>query len=192
MAISKTRTFIAIDAVDEVHVRALQAIDRLRSAEDNVKWVAPDNLHWTLQFLGNISDQQMAEVCRVVGKIAARQAPFHLTAKGVGAFPKLERPRTLWLGAEEGTEALCQLQADVEEELAEIGFRVENRRYVPHLTLGRVGRGSHGNAILAERLTKLSEYNGGVMAVDEVTVYESVLEREGPVYHVLARAALEG
>ena len=71
---------------------ALQAIDRLRSAADNVKWVAPENLHWTLQFLGDITDEEMAAVCRVAGKVAARHDAFPLTAAGVGAFPKPERP----------------------------------------------------------------------------------------------------
>lgn len=192
MSKSKTRTFIAIEAIDEVHAKALQVIDRLQSAAENVKWVAPDNLHWTLQFLGDITDEQMAKTCRLVGKVAARHEPFALTAAGVGAFPKVERPRTLWLGAGQGSEAMCQLQAELEDRLAELGFRGENRRFVPHLTLGRLGRGSHGGRVLAERVAQLADFDGGVMAVDEVTVFGSVLEREGPAYHVLSRAPLAG
>ncbi len=192
MSRSKTRTFVAIEAVDEVHARALQAIDRLSGDAENVKWVAPDNLHWTLQFLGDIADVQMAEACRIVGKVAARHAPFGLTATGVGAFPKVERPRTLWLGAGQGGEALCQLQADLEDALAELGFRGENRRYVPHLTLGRLGRGSHGGLALAERVAQMSDFEGGSMEVDEVKVFASILERGGPIYHVLSHAPLTG
>ncbi len=192
MSRTKTRTFIAIEAVDEVHVKALQVIDRLQSAAENVKWVAPDNLHWTLQFLGDITDEQMAETCRLVGKVAARHKPFARTAAGVGAFPKAERPRTLWLGAGQGSEAMCQLQAELEDQLAELGFRGENRRFVPHLTLGRLGRGSHGGQLLAERVAQMADFDGGIMTVDEVTVFGSVLERAGPTYHVLSRAPLAG
>jgi 2'-5' RNA ligase len=192
MSRSKTRTFIAIEANDEVRVRALQAIDRLSRDAENVKWVAPDNLHWTLQFLGDISYEQMAEACRIVGKVAARHKPFVLTATGVGAFPKIDRPRTLWLGAGQGGDQLCTLQSVLEEGLAELGFRGENRRYVPHLTLGRLARGSHGGQALAAGVAELSNFEGGAMEVDEVTVFASVLEREGPTYHVLSHAPLGG
>ena len=52
---SKTRTFIAVEAVDAVHVRADD--DRsIAECADHVKWVDPENLHWTLQFLGDLSD----------------------------------------------------------------------------------------------------------------------------------------
>lgn len=189
---AKTRTFIAIEAVDEVHGRALHAIDELASAAGDVKWVAPDNLHWTLQFLGDITDEVMAAACRIVGRIAASHGPFSLTAHGVGAFPKIERPRTLWLGADEGSEPLCALQDELEEALCELGFRGENRRFVPHLTLGRLGRYSRATPALVERLESLADFSGGSMAVDEVTVYASELERSGPVYHVLATAPLGG
>lgn len=186
----RTRTFIAIEAVDEVHVRALQVIDLLAEAAQNVKWVEPDKLHWTLHFLGDITDEDIAHVCRLVGKVADRHEPFLLTARAVGAFPKPERPRTLWLGAGQGSESLCRLQADLEEGLAKLGFRGENRRYVPHLTLGRVNRGREGGPQLAETLAELAEFDGGRMEVDEVTVYASVLAREGATYHILSRAEL--
>jgi 2'-5' RNA ligase len=70
-----------------------------------------------------------------------------------------------------------------------LGFRGENRAFVPHLTLGRVNRGDAGR-MLAERLEKLSDFDGGVMGVDAVTVFASELGRDGPTYHVLANAPL--
>src|SRR5262245_48586904 len=84
LPLSKTRTFIAVDAVDAVQVAALQAIDRLRSATESVKWVEPDNLHWTMQFLGDLTDQEMAEVCLRTTRAAARHESFELAARGVG------------------------------------------------------------------------------------------------------------
>jgi 2'-5' RNA ligase len=187
---AKTRTFIAIEAFDEVHAAALTAIDRLRSATDNVKWVEPENLHWTLQFLGDLTDVEMAEVCLRTVRTAAKHEAFTLEARGVGAFPSNERPRTLWLGVGEGAERVIALQAAIEEALRSLGFRGENRQFVPHLTLGRVGRGSDGGRVLAERLAKLADFDGGAMGVDAVTVYASELGRDGPTYHVLARAPL--
>lgn len=193
---SKTRTFIAVEAADEAHVAALAAIDRLRTAAEGVRWVAPDNLHWTLQFLGDLDDREMAEVCLRTVRVAARHEAFELEARGVGAFPSIQRPRTLWLGAGAGSERFCALQTDVEASLRELGFRGEGRGFIPHITLGRIasravpGPGRRGVPQLVERLAKLADFDGGLMSVDEVIVFASELGRDGPVYSVLARAPL--
>ncbi|MBX3434788.1 MAG: RNA 2',3'-cyclic phosphodiesterase [Pirellulales bacterium] len=187
---SKTRTFIAVAAVDAVHAAAVLAIERLASAAENVKWVEPDNLHWTLKFLGDLDDQEMATVCLRVARAVADVPAFTLEARGVGAFPSIQRPRTLWLGAGEGSERMCKLQGVVEQAIASMGFHNENRQFVPHLTLGRASRGGNPGPVLSDRLAKLANDPGGTMGVDEVIVYASELSRDGPRYHVLATAPL--
>jgi 2'-5' RNA ligase len=189
--LSKTRTFIAVEATDEAQGGALAAIDRLRSAAEGIRWVHPDNLHWTIQFLGDLDDREMAEVCLRTVRVAKRHEAFEMKAVGVGAFPSIQRPRTLWLGAGEGSEPFCTLQADIEAAMRELGFRGEGRGFTPHLTIGRAGRGAGGAAgVLSERLAKLADFDGGVMNVDQVTVFASELGRDGPEYSVLARAPL--
>jgi 2'-5' RNA ligase len=188
--VPKTRTFIAVEAMDAVHTSALAAIDRLRSAAEGVRWVEPQNLHWTVQFLGDLDDREMAEVCLRTVRVAARHEAFELEARGVGAFPSIQRPRTLWLGAGEGGERFRALQSEIEQSLESLGFRPESRQFTPHLTLGRTGRSPGAAAALAERLAGLADFDGGVMSVDEVIVFASELGRDGPEYSVLARAPL--
>ena len=188
----KTRTFIAVEAVDGVHAQAMSVIDRLRTLGSHVKWVEPENLHWTLQFLGDLKDEEVAEVCRRVQKVVADVEPFSLTGNGVGAFPKLDRPRVLWLGAGEGTDNYCRLQSAIEKSLDAMGFRGENRRFVPHLTLGRVGPAGENIEAFAEQLSALADFAGGQMFVDEVTVYQSEPQRSGPKYVPLAHLKLGG
>ena len=149
-------------------------------------------MHWTLQFLGDLDDDELAQVCRRVEGAVREHVPFQLVAHGVGAFPSIARPRTLWLGAGKGGDALCRLQAASEKALDDLGFRGERRPYVPHLTLGRLGRGRADRQRLVERLTELAEFEGDSMLVDEVTVQASYLKRSGPTYQVLARAPLVG
>ncbi|MCA9234876.1 MAG: RNA 2',3'-cyclic phosphodiesterase [Planctomycetales bacterium] len=192
---AKTRTFIAVAAIDSVHAAAVGAIERLASATDNVKWVEPENLHWTLQFLGDLDDQEMATVCLRVTRVAAKLPAFTIEGQGVGAFPSVERPRTLWLGAGQGSEQFCALQREIEDSLLSLGFRGDARQFTPHLTLGRASRGGNPGLVLSERLAKLADYPGeggpgATQAVDEVTVFASELTRDGPKYHVLASAPL--
>jgi len=189
---SKTRTFIAVAASDEVYASARATIAMLRPLSGNVSWVVPDNLHWTLQFLGEVDDTGVYAICREVARAAADVKAFALSALGVSAFPSIDKPRAIWLGAGEGSDALCELQDRIEDRMAKLGFRPERRRYTPHLTIGRVQQGSHGGAPLGEKLAELINFEGGLMEVDEVIVYGSELSREGPTYHVLGRASLAG
>lgn len=186
----KTRTFIAVDALDAVQVAALTAIDLLRGVGHDVNWVGPDNLHWTMQFLGDLSDQDLAEVCLRVPRAVARHEAFELSAEGVGAFPSINKPRTIWLGAGQGADRLAALHASIDDALAPLGFRRESRPFTPHVTLGRVGRTGHAGPEVVERLTTLADFDGGVMEVAEAIVYASDLSRDGPTYTVLARAPL--
>jgi 2'-5' RNA ligase len=189
---SKTRTFIAVEALDAVQAAAVTAIDRLRGGAENVNWVDPENLHWTMQFLGDLTDQEMAEVCLRTLRAAAQHDAFELSALGVFAFPSIQRPRTLWLGAGEGRERLVELHNSIDDALFSLGFRRDSRDFTPHVTLGRVGQGAHAGPVVSERLAKLADYDGGIMEVAEVIVYASELTRDGPTYTVLARAPLAG
>ncbi|MCG8448789.1 MAG: RNA 2',3'-cyclic phosphodiesterase [Pirellulales bacterium] len=188
---SKTRTFIAIEATDEVESLALATIEQLRTYSSSMKWVAPGNLHWTLQFLGDVNDVQIYEICRSVAQVAAQFSCFSLTSDYVGAFPSTTKPRAVWLGAGEGSKKLCQLQAHIEESLSNLGFRPEGKRFVPHLTLGRVGRQKHAGQAFVQQLTNMNEPDAGSMTVEEVIVFGSELEHGGPIYHVLGRAPLQ-
>ncbi|MEM9352010.1 MAG: RNA 2',3'-cyclic phosphodiesterase [Planctomycetota bacterium] len=187
----KTRTFISVPAAPAVCDRAAEAIRLLRQDDDGVKWVDRHAMHWTLQFLGDLTDADIAEVCFRVQDAVAGFAPFPLVCRGLGAFPAPDRPKTLWLGAATGGPELCALQAEVESSLDDLGFRTDRRQYRPHLTLGRIGRGAPP-AALKEAVSALEDYDGGEMIVDEVAVMASRLHREGPAHTVLATAPLDG
>lgn len=190
---AKTRTFIGIAATDELRSSAQELTARLQPHVRDVRWVLPENLHYTLSFLGDISDQDLASVCGLIEAVASDCEPFSLETVGVRAFPSLSRPRTIWIGAGEGAEELCNLQGEIEQSLAGLGFRGENRQYVPHLTIGRAGRTRAATAnTLPAVLESLTDFSAGTLPVDEVTIYASRLRREGPEYSVLARCGLVG
>lgn len=185
----KIRTFVAIAISDDIRTRARAAMKQLASIAPDVKWVEPQSLHWTLNFLGNVEQREIGEICMAVAEGALEHEPFELETRGAGAFPAADRPRTLWLGVGQGRDEMIALQASIEKALESLGFRGEARRYTPHLTFGRPGRGERPQA-LAAQLAAMADFNGGRMLVDEVTIYSSELTREGPVYESLAVAPL--
>jgi 2'-5' RNA ligase len=185
----KTRTFIAVPLAPDIGNRAMQLVRQLQPVAGDVKWVAPEHMHWTLQFLGNVADLEIPAVCDAVAAAVADVEPFELTVRGAGAFPSADRPRTLWLGAGRGANEMVTLQSAIELGLESLGFHGENRRYTPHVTLGRAGRDHPPHALAAE-LASLADFAAGTMLVDEVTIFASLLGREGPEYRVLAHASL--
>ena len=188
---STVRTFIAVESSGAVASRAAALIERLRAADAKVTWVAPENMHWTLKFLGDIDLTQTADICRAVGEAAAPVAPFDVEVQGVGAFPNLARPRAVWLGVGKGREQLISLAAAIDARLAAIGFKPEGRRFSPHLTIGRV-RGEKNLPELADQLEQRADYPAGMMEVDEVVVFASYLERGGPIHEPLGHLPLRG
>jgi RNA 2',3'-cyclic 3'-phosphodiesterase len=183
------RTFIAVSASAEVRRSAVKLADALRPVAGDVKWVAPENLHWTLQFLGELDTLEIPGVCTAVASAAAEIEAFNLEVRGAGAFPAPDRPRTLWIGAGAGAQAMVALHAAIQKKLDRLGVRSEQRRYVPHLTIGRAGRNKAPRSLVRE-LAGLAEFDAGSMLVDEVAVYSSKLGSDGPIYDALSRAPL--
>jgi len=185
----KLRTFIAVELPDDLRARAVAVARQLATVAPEVKWVEPQSLHWTLQFLGNVEEREIGEICAAVAEAVLAHEPFDLQLRGAGAFPSSDRPRTLWLGVGQGQDEMIALQASIERSIEPLGFRGEARRYTPHLTIGRPGRGGRPGE-LARELAALADYDGGTMLVDEVTVYSSELTRGGPIYTPLGIAPL--
>jgi 2'-5' RNA ligase len=185
----RTRTFVAVETNHEIRQRAVEFVRQLAATAADVKWVLPENLHWTLQFLGDVDDLEIPSVCTAVAEAANEFEPFDLNALGAGAFPSADRPRTIWIGAGQGGAEMSALQKSIDRRLRKLGYRSEHRRFVPHLTLGRAGR--HGRpASMASALANLQDFDAGSMLVDEVTIFASRLTREGSIYEPLSRAPL--
>jgi 2'-5' RNA ligase len=183
------RTFIAVVASPEVRAAARKVAQQLAPVAHDVRWVVDDNLHWTLQFLGDIETLEIPAVCNAVTQGVREIPAFELEVRGAGAFPAADRPRTLWLGAGTGAQSMVALQAGIQRQLDRLGHRGESRRYVPHLTLGRTGGKTPPRSLVRE-LASLADYDAGTMLVDEVAVFSSKLGPEGPTYDVLAHAQL--
>lgn len=184
------RTFIAVDLADRIKRRAGDMVERLRVAGAPVKWVEPSRMHITLQFLGNVSADEITTVCHEVGQAVQEIPAFTLHCRGLGAFPSMERPRVVWLGCTEGSEQLVQLHLAVAAAMERLGFPPEQREFHPHMTLGRIRRGTPSLAQLSELIRANAEFDAGRSDVTEVGVYSSSLKRQGPEYTPLSRAPL--
>ena len=185
------RTFVAIDLDASVRGRTAELVRRWQDLEARINWVERENMHLTLKFLGDIEDRRVPEVCSAVQQAAAAHRPFEVQCQGVGAFPAVERARTIWIGVEQSQGALAALSEDVDEALHAVGYPMESRRYHGHLTIGRVRDPCGQRDEIRRRIEAAADFQAGSSLVNQVVVYSSVLERRGPQYGVLSRVRLK-
>lgn len=175
------RCFVAVRLAENLMRPVIEVVNVLRKTGAGVKWVEPENLHFTLKFLGEISAADVAVAEGAVHRALAGKSRFSISLGGVGAFPSAGSPRVVWLGVTSGAGELRALAADVERELESEGFPGEKRAFSPHLTLGRV-RSPGGAGALSPLLSSLKDRATGSMEVSAVHLMRSTLAPKGPVY----------
>ena len=187
------RLFVALEPPDPVRRRLAALEDELRRgagrAGEDIRWVRPENVHLTLQFLGAVPDERVAAVEEALRTAAAGARPLALAVRGAGGFPNARRPRVLWAGLDGDLAALAALVAAVGARLAKLGFPPEDRPFSPHLTLGRA-RESRGAPGLAGALAGVAQTEPAPWRATELVLFESHLSPRGPRYEAIARVAL--
>src|SRR6185369_11985132 len=131
------RIFIAINLPGDIK----KALGRYQQQwhELPATWVSSKNLHITLVFLGDLTDQELGEVCVVAKNIANQHQTFNVALHTIAYGPgdKLP-PRMIWVGGEKSKE-LSLLENDLENALLEkIHFKPETAAFSPHITLARI------------------------------------------------------
>ena len=173
------RAFIAIELPEELRQRLAQEQSRFRAVAADARWTRPEGIHLTLKFLGEISDEQVAQVTKALQQIKSFE-PFSVAAKGFGFFPDARRPRVFWAGLE-APAALAELAGFVESAMAPLGFPPENRAFSPHLTLARF-KVPRPQTKLQELVREQGGAVLGSFAVSEFFLWESQLLPQGAQY----------
>lgn len=189
------RLFVALDPPELVRRRlaALQAELRRAAgrAAGEVRWVAVDGVHLTLQFLGGVPEERVEAVSAALAAAASESKPLHLELRGAGGFPTARRARVVWAGVGGDVAPLAELVAALGRRLAPLGYAPEERPFHPHLTVGRA-RDPHGAPGLAAALATAGAAPGAPWRAGELVLFQSHLSPQGPRYEALARAPLGG
>ncbi len=191
------RTFIAIELEEALHEaigEVQQKLNREGETMRIVRWVAPENVHLTLKFLGNVAAHRLEEIERAAREVCQKFSSLSLSFGGLGYFPNVRRPNVIWIGVGGDTAILGQLQRAIEENLIPLGFPSEGRDFSPHLTIGRVKRdaGSGEGRKLGQILSSFEVGSLGQSRVESVSLMKSELHPWGAEYTRLASMELGG
>jgi 2'-5' RNA ligase len=187
------RTFIAVDIPPGIQKNIQFNLENLRrSIGNSVRWVPVNNIHLTLKFLGDVSQENLNGLTDMLRAEADFCPPFGLSIGGLGSFPNLKRARVLFIGIQAPAE-LEALQRGVETACVRLGYASDPRPFSPHLTIGRVK--DHIAASDHQKICKFLEETKidllGTAGVDSVHLYRSDLKPGGSVYTKLFSAPLK-
>ena len=188
------RAFVGFFLSEQTRRAVSAEMDRLRPLSRVVAWVASHNLHVTLRFLGDQTEEQLADIVPALEEAVRGVVPFTMGLRGLGAFPGLEHPRTLWVGIAEGSKEVRDLQARVARTLETRGFPLEARAWQAHVTIGRIvdERRSRREGMAETRasLTRGATLSFGTMSVEAISLMRSDLFPSGARYTGIATVAL--
>ena len=188
------RSFIAVELPEAVKTGLQQLQTELTLPQYSfVKCVAPEGIHLTLKFLGNISAQKVTEITKVMEQTSQGVNPFQLQLIEVGAFPNVKRPRVLWVSIKGEVDKLVDWQQRLDNGLVPLGFAKETRPFTPHLTLARLRENcSPGDRIHFGEMVAGSHVEVDyTFTVTSLNLMKSQLFPTGAVYSRLAEVKLK-
>mgnify|MGYP003304430462 FL=1 len=168
------RTFVAIEVSSK---DVLNSIHKIQT-ELNIKAkpVELHNMHFTVQFLGEVSEEMIRKISDALNSIEF--SAFSITFAGIGAFPKPNSPRVIWVGVNDGINELEKLAETIRSKLSDIGFSPD-KKFKPHVTIFRVKNKIES---LTSKLEKFSSYSFGKQEISEIKLKKSELTPNGPIY----------
>jgi RNA 2',3'-cyclic 3'-phosphodiesterase len=188
------RLFVAIELPEHAKQGLGTTIELLRLAlhSDAPRWVRPEGIHLTLQFLGATPQARVPEIMGALEAAVCGVPPFRLAAGTLGSFGGRQRMRVIWLGLSGDEPAVAHLAARVHRVLQPLGFAADREPFRPHLTLARV----RDDASREERqrvydmLLGTSPPELPPFRVQNISLMQSTLGRDGAVYQTVAEFAL--
>jgi 2'-5' RNA ligase len=171
------RLFVAIELPAEIK----EQLPRLRESVPGARWVPVDQLHLTMRFIGEVSEETLTAVRAALAGV--HEKSFAITMEGVGHFPPRKPPRVLWVGLTAGPE-LADLQQQIEAALQSVGLAAEERPFSPHITLARL-RETPPSAVSSYE-QRHAGFHCPPFAVTDFHLYESTLTGKGAIHQQLA------
>jgi len=169
------RTFVAVEISNDDVIHSIKKIQD--KVNINAKAIDSESLHFTLQFLGEVSDDDSEKIIDALNTIEF--SSFKINLKGIGAFPKSKFPRVIWIGTDEGGgNMLIQLAKKVEKVLEPLGFSPD-KPFKPHVTIFRIKKKVDD---ITKELDKQKMIDFGIQEITSFKLKKSELTSTGPIY----------
>jgi 2'-5' RNA ligase len=169
------RVFVSIEISNDEVINSIKNFQKLIKID--AKPTELKNLHFTLQFLGEVSEQIIDKIIQSLNTI--KFSKFDISLKGIGVFPKLKSPKIIWIGTDEKSgKIMIELSKKVEKALEPLGFSPD-KPFKPHITVFRIKK-KIGD--ITEEMENHKNVNFGIQEITSIKLKKSELTLNGPVY----------
>ena len=200
------RAFLAVELSQELQAELATVQQNLKrriepemKRDTRISWTKPASIHLTIKFLGDMDEQVIDPMLVAVEQTVGSQIPVNVPLERLGAFPRPQSPRVLWVGPSEnwerGGEAtrIAEIHGAIEQACEGFSFLRETRPFSPHLTLARIKVGERHVGVALARIGVLDlPLSLGSLAVESVVLMKSELKPTGSVYTKLWNVRLSG
>jgi 2'-5' RNA ligase len=173
------RLFVALDLPAEVRASLSELTERLKKRCRSPRWVRFENVHVTLKFIGEVPDERVERISRMLAGIRGL-ARVEMRFAGLGFFPDERHPRVFWAGIE-AAPALPALASAIEAVLEPLGVPRDKRTFQPHITLARLNS-MEGVSALRSASAEIAGREFGRFTATQFYLYRSVLKTSGAEY----------
>lgn len=174
------RLFIAVNLPEETRNRLAEYQEKYKELPGT--WTKKENLHITLQFLGNVSEKELEIITEKIASVGEKHSPFEGMFQSIVYGPTRKRPSMIWVMAEK-TPPLILLQKDIRKAVSQM-FDLEKSPFTPHLTLARL-RQFEFQRLEPEEWPLIEEDISLSFPVRSFDIMESNLKRDGAEYTIV-------
>ncbi len=184
------RTFLALDLEPATRARLAGLVSELPDPGEDLRPVAPENLHVTIKFLGEVPDAALAGVLETAEAVAGLFEPFEWSLGPLRCIPPRGRAlRMIWATVIDPSGRMTALAGELEQALIDAPVKHERRGFRGHVTLARVKNTRRANEIRAE-VRGLEPGPFAKQWAEELVAYNSVLSPDGAIHTPVARGPL--
>jgi 2'-5' RNA ligase len=200
------RAFLAVELSQELRVELATVQQELKrriepemKRNTSISWAQPASIHLTLKFLGDMDEQVINPLLAAVEQAIGSQGAVNVPLERLGAFPRPQSPRVLWVGPSENWERraeakrIAEIHGAIEQACEGLSFLRETKPFSPHLTLARIKVGERQVGVVLAKGGALDRpLSLGSLAVKSVVLMKSELKPTGSVYTKLWDVRLRG
>ncbi len=183
------RIFLALPVEDHIK-EALEEVNSYFKQFNILKTVSPENYHITLKFLGETDKEKCRNIADCLKRFSPGTDGIPFSLKGLGTFPSGKDPSVIWSGIDTDIKAINLLQKKIEDFTEDFGYKKEDRKFVPHLTLARVKRNRVVPEKLLDYIKSKSDTFFSESSFTKIILYESILKPDGPEYREITSKKL--
>lgn len=184
------RFFIALEIPSE-NISQFQAIqDKLHKLIPQVKLTDPDKIHLTLAFIGEQPDTLIDKLTEVIKATSAGIPSFEVTPAYIDGFPNLHHPNILWIGVKDDIDKILLLREGVKDGLASLHLPVDERRFIPHISIAKLNKQLNISRNLEVELEKIMTLPFDPIKITSIKLFESIPSEGFHKHNTLAEVRL--